>query len=264
MENRFQYFKNIIKVLIWPIIFVIGQFLIQYIFAVIFNVTHKGNLSDSEFLKYMETNEYIEKLSNYIDSKVLIISLITFVIFIPIFYFRYKKYITKNNYKVKNIFEPILFGITISLIFNIVMYGLSNLTSFVNFNVSKLPIIKQVICSGICGPILEELIFRGIVYNKLKEFNKPMTAIILCSLVFALFHLDLINAIYAFGVSFMFIYLYEKYKTLKAPMIMHISLNTTIILCANLIIKNNIIINASLFLVSIIILLILKKFIKYE
>ena len=226
-----QYIKNMFKVLIWPIIFMLGQFFVQYIFVAIFNSKEQGSLTNSEFLKYIETEEYITKLNNYINSKTLIIILITMIIFIPILFKVYKKYKKENTFKFKNIFIPISFGICISLIYNITLYNLNNVIEFTDiFKSSNIPIIIQVISSGICGPILEELLFRGIVYNKLKTFNKIIVAIILTSIIFAFFHSSLINAIYAFGVSFILIYLYEKYKTLKAPILMHVFLNLTIIL----------------------------------
>ena len=75
---------------------------------------------------------------------------------------------------------------------------------------------------------------------------------------------NIINAIYAFGVCFILIYIYEKYKTLKAPILMHICLNTTIILMLNLIVKNFIAFNIYLLVISIIILLILKLYIKKD
>ena len=81
---------------------------------------------------------------------------------------------------------------------------------------------------------------------------------------FGLFHSDIINAIYAFGVSFVLIYLYEKYKTLKAPILMHMFLNTTIILMLNLIIKNFIIFNVYLLVLSIVVLLILIIYLKMD
>lgn len=265
MINSFKYIKNILKVLIWPVVFMIGQFFIQYIFVAIFNSKEKGNMTNNEFLEYIKTIDYQNKLNTYINSKSLLIIIILMLIFIPIFYKIFKKYKVKNDFKLKDIFVPIIFGITISIVFNILLFNLNSIFNFTDrFNPSNLNIIVNVICSGICGPILEELVFRGIVYNKLKEFNKPMRSIILTSLIFGLIHTDLINAIYAFGVSFMFIYLYEKYKTLKAPILMHMSLNITIILMLNLINKNFIIFNYYLLIVSILILIILKTFIKKD
>lgn len=265
MKNSLKYIKNIFKVLIWPIVFAIGQFIIQYIFVAIFNSKEKGTMTNSEFLEYITTLKYQERLNNYINSKSLIIILITIIIFLPILYKITKKYKNKNDFKLKDVIIPIILGVTISLIYNITIFELNNIFNFTNnFEVSTIPIITQLICSGICGPILEELLFRGIVYNKLKVFNKRSVAIILTSIIFAIFHTDIINAIFAFIVSFILIYIYEKYKTLKAPIILHISLNTTIILMLNLIVKNYIIFNIYLLIVSIIILLILKIYLEKD
>lgn len=265
MRNILKYIKNIFKVLIWPVVFMIGQFFIQYVFVAIFNSKEKGNMTSSEFLEHIKTLEYQNKLNDYIDSNALLIVMISMIIFIPLFYNIFKKYKTENNFKIKDIIIPILFGISISLIYNILLFNLNSVIYFTNkFDGNNLPILVQIISSGILGPILEELIFRGIVYNKLKEFNKPMRAIILTSVIFGIIHFDIINAIYAFGVSFILIYLYEKYKTLKAPIIMHISLNTTIILMINFITKGFVIFNSYLLIVSIVILLILKSLIKKD
>lgn len=257
--------KNIFKVLIWPIIFMVGQFFIQYIFVSIFNTNEKGSMTTKEFLEYMKTNEYNLKLNNFIDSNALIIVLISIIIFIPIFYRIFKKYKEKNNFKINNIIIPFIFGISISLTFNITLFNLNNIFHFTNiFEPNRLPLIVSIISSGICGPILEEFLFRGIVYNRLKEFNSPMKSMIITSVLFGIIHFNIIDCIYAFGVSFILIYLYEKYKTLKAPILMHISLNTTILLMFNLITKNYLIFNLYLLIISIIILLILKKNIKKD
>lgn len=258
--KKSNYIIKILKVLIYPIILIIGEFLINYIFVAIFNSNEKGSLNNSEFLKYIKTIEYQDKLNNYINSNALLITIITAIILIPIFYKIFKKYKKENSFNLKGTILPISLGITISLIYNITIFNLNNLFHFTsNYEISSIPIIVQIICSGIIGPILEELVFRGIVYNKLKEFNKPMTSIILTSIIFGIIHSDIINAIYGFGVSFILIYLYEKYKTLKAPILMHMSLNITIILMLRLIIMNFIPFNLYLLIISIIILLFLKK-----
>lgn len=265
MKNSFKYIKNIFKVLFWPILFMIGQFFIQYIFVAIFNNKERVIFTELEFLEYIKTEKYISKLNNYIESKTLLIMLITMIVLIPIFYKVYRKYKQENTFKLKNILIPVALGISISLIYNITLYNLNNVLNFTDlFKLSKLPIIVQIICSGICGPILEELVFRGIVYNKLKKFNKKMTAIILASVIFCIMHTNIINGIYAFGISFILIYLYEKYKTLKAPILMHICLNTTIILVLPLILKNYLVFNLYLLIISVVILLIIRKYIKKD
>ena len=170
MKNSFKYLKKLLKVLIWPIIFMIGTFFIEYIFVSIFNSKEKGSLTNREFLEYIKTIEYKSKLTNYINSKALIITFITVIIFVPIFYKLFKKYKRENNFSFKDIILPITLGITISLIYNITVFNLNNLFHFTNnYEISSIPLIVEIFCSGIIGPILEEILFRGIVYNKLKE-----------------------------------------------------------------------------------------------
>lgn len=263
MKNSFKYIKKILTVLIWPFVFSLGSFVINYIFVSIFNSKEQGIMTNSEFIEYIKTLEYQEKLNNYINSKLFLIILITAIIFIPILYKVFKKYKVKSSFKLKEIFIPIILGVTISLVYNIILYYLNNTFHFTNnFEISNIPIIVQIICSGIVGPILEELVFRGIVYNKLKEFNNKRKTILFTSIIFALFHTDIMNAIYAFIVSFVLIYLYDKYKTLKAPIIMHMSLNITITIMLNLIANNFVVFNLYLLIISIIILLFIRIYLK--
>lgn len=255
MKNKLNYLKKLIKVIIWPIIFIIGQFFIEYFFVAYYNMKNKGNLSNNEFLEFIKTIEYKNSLNNFINSKLLIITVISFVIFLPIFYFKYKKYktVSKKHYML----ESILYGISISLIYNIIIYNLNDIFNFTDRYKASLPFIVVIICTGILGPILEEILFRGIVYNRLKSFNSNMKSIILTSLIFSIFHFDIINSIYAFFTSFILIYLYEKYNTLYAPILMHIFLNSTILFVIKFDLLSIKILNITLFIVSILILLIL-------
>ena len=258
MIKNLNYLKKLIKVLIWPIIFIIGQFFIEYVFVAYYNQKNKGNLSNSEFLEYIKTAEYKENLNKFLDSKLLIITLIGFFIFLFVLYFVFKKY--KKESKKGYYLESILFGVSVSLIFNITVYNLNDIFNFTNRYNRTLPFLTVLICTGILGPILEEILFRGIVYNKLKEFNSNMRSIILCSIMFGVFHFDIINGIYAFGVSFILIYLYEKYNTLFAPILTHIFLNSTIIILMEIGILSNLVVSTVLVIVSVLILLFLKKY----
>lgn len=252
-------FKKNFKVLIWPIIFIVGQFFIQYIFVARFNYNEKNNIN-TNFLEYINTIEYKNKLNNYINSNAILIIILTMLLLMPIFYKAFKKYKVKSKLELKKVTISILIGISISLIYNIIILNINIIFPFTSaFKENNDLIIKKLICSGICGPILEEFLFRGIVYNKLKEFNKQKSSALITSLIFSLVHFDIANSIYAFLVSLIFIYLYEKYKSLKYPIIMHMSLNITIIFMINVIVKNYIILNISLIIISIITLLSLSK-----
>ena len=258
MKNKLNYLQKLIKVILWPIMFIVGQFFIEYIFVAYYNSHNSGELSNKEFLEFVKTCEYKENLNSFINSKLLLITIIGFIIFLPIFYLMYKKY---KKERISGYFlESISLGISISLIFNILVYNLNNILSFTDRYNRTLPFIVLIICTGILGPILEEILFRGIIYNKLKEFNSNMRSIILCSLIFAIFHFDIVNSIYAFGVSFMLIYLYEKYNTLIAPILMHVFLNITMLIAIELGILSLTFVSVLLLIVSIVILLIIEKY----
>ena len=250
--------KNYLYIIIWPIMFIIGQIAIRLLFALIFYLNNSKKYSD---------DIYFDKLSNYINSSTLLITFLTALIFIPIYYLIYKKYRTKKHVKsnLKYIFIALLLGITVSFIYNILIYNLNNVIHFTNaFNKNNIPVYIQIISSGLVGPIIEELIFRGIVYNKLKEFNKPMKSIIICSVFFGIVHFNIMEIIYAFGVSFLLIYLYEKTKSLVYPIVMHIFLNISAIIFVNCICLENMCLNITLIIICSLILLLLRKIINKD
>ena len=259
MENKLSYLEKLIKVIFWPIIFILGHFFIEYVFVAYYNSKNKGDLSNSEFLKLVKTCEYQEGLNNFINSKLLLITIIVFLVFLPILYFAYKKY-KRNIYIGGYGIESILLGISIALIFNITLYNLNKVFSFTSrFDKLGVPFYVVLICTGILGPILEEILFRGIVYNKLKEFNTNMAAIIICSVLFGIFHMDIINGIYGFGISFMLIYLYEKHSTLHAPILLHVVLNITGLVIIKLGILSMLTVNILLLVISILILILVRR-----
>jgi len=249
-----NYLNNVIKALLWPIIFVVGQFLILIVFTFIFNATL--NMSESKLNEYMETAEYHTKLNNFLIDYKLLITIIGVAIFLPIFLKLFNKYKNKENIKIKNLdtLLLIILGITICFIFNIGLFYLNKAFKVMSFLVYDFDIhlLIAIICTGIIGPILEEFLFRGIVYNHLKTFEEPKTAMILGSLIFALVHTNYVNMVYAFLIGLVLIFVYEKYKTLKAPIILHIAANTTNILFLRLIVTGNIYVNGILLIVMII------------
>lgn len=84
----------------------------------------------------------------------------------------------------------------------------------------------------IIGPIVEELLFRGILLRSLLEkfYQKPFKAIIYTSLVFGFVHLNLVQGILSFlgGIILGVIYYYTK--SIKLCIITHILNNILIII----------------------------------
>ena len=63
-------------------------------------------------------------------------------------------------------------------------------------------LLIEIIGSAILTPILEELLYRGVIYERLRFFmGKRWHGILLSSLIFAMVHLNLVQFIYAFGMG---------------------------------------------------------------
>ncbi len=93
-----------------------------------------------------------------------------------------------------------------------------------------LSIIKQVplmiIVSSIIGPILEEIIFRKIIFGSLyKRFNFVISALI-SSVIFGLAHMELAHLLLYSAMGLTFAFLYVKTKRILVPIFAHVSMNT--------------------------------------
>ena len=71
----------------------------------------------------------------------------------------------------------------------------------------------------------EELVFRGLMFKRLRERAPFWQAALYASAVFAFLHMNMIQMIYGFLLGMVFCYIYEKYGSVKAPVAAHIAVN---------------------------------------
>lgn len=86
-------------------------------------------------------------------------------------------------------------------------------------------VLIQILTAGIFGPIVEELIFRGLIYKRLKRWTNILPAAVISSVLFGVFHGNWVQAPYAIIIGLAAVWLYEKYKSIAAPILFHISAN---------------------------------------
>lgn len=118
-------------------------------------------------------------------------------------------------------FPYLLLGIALAIIYNMIIFKLG-----IKFDtIDKMPIVLNILCSGIIGPVFEEILFRYSLINKLEKFNSKIMVIILSSLIFGFFHNNIVTIVYATIVGFVNSYLYLKNKDIIVPIMVHISGN---------------------------------------
>lgn len=89
----------------------------------------------------------------------------------------------------------------------------------------------QRICFGITAiliaPVVEESLFRGILYPMIKQRGSPMLALSATSLLFATIHWNLMTFVPLTFFAIVVTLLYEKTDTLLAPIVSHALFNAT-------------------------------------
>ena len=86
-----------------------------------------------------------------------------------------------------------------------------------------------ILVSSIIGPILEEIVFRKIIFGSLhKRFNFFISALI-SSVIFALAHMEPEHVILYSAMGFTFAFLYVKTKHILVPIVAHVSMNTLVV-----------------------------------
>ncbi len=94
--------------------------------------------------------------------------------------------------------------------------------------IQKVPLM--IFVSSIIGPILEEVIFRKIIFGSLyKRFNFVISALI-SSVIFGLAHMELAHLLLYSAMGFTFAFLYVKTKRILVPIFAHVSMNTAVAL----------------------------------
>lgn len=84
--------------------------------------------------------------------------------------------------------------------------------------------IWNVVFLVICAPIFEEWMFRKQLISRLRRYGEK-TAILFSALAFALFHMNLYQALYAFMLGLMFGYVYTRTSRLRYSVAMHMLFN---------------------------------------
>lgn len=162
----------------------------------------------------------IDQFLNYPVFYVIII----FSVVISIFW--YKKNKRKEiRLEYRKYFPLFYFGISIAVVLNMIIIRVTNNTIDNNY-----PILLYLISSGIVGPIYEEILFRYILFNRLRNKYSDNMALFISLLFFSFIHLSFIKIIYAFILGFFITVIYRRENTILAPILVHIGANSIVIL----------------------------------
>ena len=209
-----------------------------------------------------------EELSHWITDTVsqymIFISMARCVILIPLMFFLFKKdiandkangvYTEYTDYSKKWLLVLPLLAFALAMAFNhlvpLLAEGVQNLLNKIGFawfgrhwnidfiasynskssSVYSNNLWIQLVSAGILAPVAEELIHRGIIYERLKKYISITGAMVISTAFFAAMHGNFIQIVYTFIIGLVFAYVYERFKCLWAPVILHCGANISAIL----------------------------------
>lgn len=92
------------------------------------------------------------------------------------------------------------------------------------------PVYIRLLSASVAAPVLEETMFRGIIYRRCRDAMGVPAALILSAAVFAVMHGDLLSGVNAFVFGLLFALLYERFDSVIVPMAFHAGFNTAAML----------------------------------
>ncbi|MFV0363949.1 MAG: lysostaphin resistance A-like protein [Suipraeoptans sp.] len=263
-ESRKRFFRLWSPVLLHQAGLIAGSFAMTFIVIIIYAMRYPQTIekaaADQDAMQTLITT-----LSNITNQYSLFAIGIGSFILIFIFIRMYQK--DKNSIPATEVREKngsvkylILVGISIC-----VHYVLNNLifVSEIDKSTESYTQIQELFYSPSIGvqlvvlvlitPICEELVYRGLVYRRLRERSGFIRAGILSSLIFSFVHGNIVQMIYAFCVGMLFAYLCEKFNTVIAPIIAHALMNLMSIVLTDVGFYNILVDNTSILMITTIV-----------
>lgn len=177
-----------------------------------------------------------EEMEQFVNEHLLLMTTIIDAVLIPVFYLMWR--LDRDKYPLKRADMPDFSWMILALIGVSVCVGLNY---FLNMFMPKeiLNTYEQTsevlwnedtrllsfISVVLVAPLTEELMFRGLIYTRLRLMLKAPYTILATAVLFGLFHENLLQFMYAFVIGLILAYIMETYRSLWAPIMVHAAAN---------------------------------------
>jgi uncharacterized protein len=177
------------------------------------------------------------KASTYSNS--VYFTIITAIILIPIFWFiawlrkqKLLEYCSFNKIRKQGLIISIFIGISLVLPVDFIvnLFSIDKLSPDTEqiFNVmfTSNNVFVLLLGVGIAAPIIEEILFRGLIFSELRKHLPIPVAIVIQGLIFGAMHMNFTQFIYAAPLGILFGVVFIWVKSIWATIFIHISFNS--------------------------------------
>lgn len=81
---------------------------------------------------------------------------------------------------------------------------------------------------GLISPVTEEIVFRGLVFNRLRRYYPHMAAVVVSGVLFGIYHGNAVQGVYGGCMGILMAYLYERMHSFFIPCLFHGAANLTV------------------------------------
>ncbi len=82
-----------------------------------------------------------------------------------------------------------------------------------------------ILCMGIIAPLAEEIVFRWLIYLRLRDYMRMGSAAVISGLIFGIYHGNLVQAVYASLLGMAFAYILDISGCLWSSVLLHMGAN---------------------------------------
>lgn len=166
------------------------------------------------------------------------ITIVIAIIIIPIASYLYKKdteefkIVPKHTSGMKEVLMVWIIGICSCILWNsfilcMNMQEYSDSYREVSEIIYEAPLVVQIVGLGMIAPAMEELLYRGILYRRLRAFLSAKVSIIFSAVVFGILHGNFVQFVFATGLGILLAFIYESYQRIDMVIQMHMAINLT-------------------------------------
>ena len=87
---------------------------------------------------------------------------------------------------------------------------------------------------GMVSPLAEEILFRGVIFNRLRRYFGPSVGIVASGVFFGIFHGNLVQGVYGTVMGMLIAYVYERSGKFITPFLFHAVANLAVYTAAYL------------------------------
>lgn len=234
MKFMKNFFKAIGKAALYFGTYFGVQMIVMYVYGIAWSIGEVTRLT----VAGEEIDELLlaEQITTAIMDQALALTFWSGVIVLIVYWLRFvvvkKKFLKEVECKpvsVKSILPVVGFALGFNVIVSVVISYFPWPQGWLDAYATSAAPLDGSLMSWLAGvlmaPVLEEIVFRGLVYTRLKKGMPAIVAAVLTSLLFGIMHGTIIWVIYAFVLGMVMTWVFERYQSLVANIIFHFTFN---------------------------------------